>query len=41
MALKALLHLIRIALGKEQDCSLPNSVMWEDVLELADEQGVC
>lgn len=35
-----LLSLLRVALGKEQECSLPNGVSWDEVMELADAQGV-
>lgn len=37
---KILLQLIRLALGKEQNRTLPNDVPWFEVLELADVQGV-
>ena len=35
-----LLKLVRLALGWERDFSLPESVNWKEVLELASEQGV-
>lgn len=40
MALEALLHLVRLALGKEQECSLPDGVVWEDVETLAAQHGL-
>lgn len=37
---EVLFKLIRIALGNEEDFSLPNAVNWESVFELANRQGV-
>lgn len=38
---EVLFQLIRIALGKEANRSLPNVVNWQDVYELSVAQGVC
>ena len=35
-----LLKLIRLAMGWENDYSLPDNIMWGEVLEMASEQGV-
>jgi len=39
-AIEVLLHLVRLALGKEQECSLPDGVVWEDVETLAAQHGL-
>lgn len=40
MTIEVLLRLVRLALDKEQDGSLPKDVAWAEVLGLADAQGV-
>jgi len=35
-----LLKLLRLALGNSQDYAFPASVNWQDVMELAERQGV-
>ena len=40
VAVEVLLHLVRLALGKEQECSLPDGVVWEEVETLAAQHGL-
>lgn len=37
---KALLKLLRMAMGNEKDYSLPSDILWDDILLLAEQQGV-
>ena len=40
VTVEVLLHLVRLALGKEQECSLPDGVVWEEVETLAAQPGL-
>lgn len=37
---KILLKLVRLAMGWEEDCTLPKVINWQEVLDMASEQGV-